>query len=165
MWNGRAAGFTYLGLLIFMAIAGVGMAGIGTLTSVQLQRERETELLFVGEQFRRAIESYYRLTPGPVKMFPKNLQELVEDKRFPKPIRHLRRIYLDPVTGSQDWGIVSFGGRIMGVYSLSLQAPRKKAGFAEPQAEFAKAQTYRDWRFTYLNPADISPHAATSPLR
>ena len=40
------------------------------------QRERETQLVWVGQQFRAALESYHRATPGPVKHLPVSLDEL-----------------------------------------------------------------------------------------
>lgn len=149
--RGKSAGYTYLGLLIFMAMAGIAMAGTGTLTSVQLQREKEEQLLFVGEQFRKAIESYYQSTPSQVKMLPESLEDLLEDKRFPKSQRHLRQIYFDPMTGKQDWELILIGGRILGVHSKSPLNPMKRAGFPGHLKDFSKAKTYQDWKFTYLN--------------
>ena len=51
-------GFTYVGLLLAVALAGVALAAAGTLWSTVAQRDRELELLFVGDQYRRAIGSY-----------------------------------------------------------------------------------------------------------
>src|SRR3954469_24253045 len=42
---GKSGGFTYLLVLIFVAAVGVGLAGIGELTSHADQREKEVELL------------------------------------------------------------------------------------------------------------------------
>ena len=44
----RQAGFSYMGLLAIIAIAGIGMAGTGLVWHQDAQREREKELLFVG---------------------------------------------------------------------------------------------------------------------
>jgi type II secretory pathway pseudopilin PulG len=162
MQSGNQSGFTYIGLMIFIVIAGIGMAGTGTIASVQLQREKEMQLLFVGEQFSKAIESYYLSTPTALKMFPATFQELLEDKRFPKPRRHLRQVYFDPMTGKQEWGLIMLGGRIIGVHSLSARKPRKTAGFPEHQAEFAKAKNYREWRFTYLDPTQAAANIPNS---
>lgn len=149
--NGKSTGYTYLGLLIFMAMAGIAMAGTGTLTSVQMQREKEEQLLFVGEAFRRAIESYYLATPSQVKTLPESLNDLLEDKRFPKPERHLRQIYIDPITGKQEWELIMIGGRVLGVHSKSGLKPMKRAGFPDHLKDFSKAKSYQDWKFTYLN--------------
>src|SRR5207237_7930193 len=78
----RIGGFTYLGLLIIVAVMGAGLAATGTFFSHAAQREKERELLFVGDQYRQAIGSYYRHSPG-TGAYPKKLEELIEDKRFP----------------------------------------------------------------------------------
>ena len=121
-------GFTYLGMLILVAIMGFGLAGFAELYSHAAQREKERELLFIGSQFRNAIESYYNKSPG-AKVYPQKLDDLVEDKRFPMPQHHLRRVYRDPMTGKAEWGMrsvqdepdsTSWGRQnVYDVYSLS----------------------------------------------
>jgi len=96
-------GFTYLGLLFAVAMAGVALAATGTLWSTQRQREREQELLFVGNQIRQAIGSYYQRSPGLVKHYPAKLDDLLKDNRFINVQRHLRQRYLDPLTDSPEW--------------------------------------------------------------
>src|SRR5712671_7176926 len=80
-------GFTYLGVLLIVAVMGFGLAAFGELYSHASQREKERELLFIGDQFRNAIESYYNKSPG-AKLYPKKVEELLEDKRFPMPQHH-----------------------------------------------------------------------------
>jgi type II secretory pathway pseudopilin PulG len=142
-------GFTYLGVLIVVMVMGTALAATGVLWSSTAQREKERELLFVGDQFRQAIESYYRRSPG-ASVYPKSLGELVDDKRFPMPQHHLRRIYPDPVTGSADWGVVEApGGGIMGVHSRSEAAPIKSGNFRLADADFEGRKKYSDWQFVY----------------
>ncbi|HWI36525.1 MAG TPA: type II secretion system protein [Burkholderiales bacterium] len=145
------AGFTYLGVMILVMIMGMGLAAFGTIYSQTAQRDKETELLFVGEQFRQAIASYYKTGPGG--QYPKKLEDLVEDKRFPMPVRHLRRIYADPITGSSDWGIVETPDKagIMGVFSRSEEKPIKSGNFS-PKQEFDDAENYTKWTFVYTPP-------------
>jgi type II secretory pathway pseudopilin PulG len=50
--RGRQAGFTYVAVLILLAVLSAGLASVGTMWHTQAQREREEELLFIGEQFR-----------------------------------------------------------------------------------------------------------------
>ena len=95
-------GFTYLGVLVIVALMGFGLAAFGELYSHAAQREKERELLFVGDQFRNAIASYYNKSPG-AKVYPRKLEDLLEDTRFPMPQHHLRRVYNDPMTGKADW--------------------------------------------------------------
>src|SRR3990172_7233078 len=118
------SGFTYLGLLFVVAMAGVALAATGMLWSTQRQREREQELLFVGNQIRQAIGSYYERSPGLVKRYPAKLDDLLKDNRFINVQRHLRQHYVDPLTDSQEWGLVTAPeGGVMGVYSLATGTP------------------------------------------
>ena len=50
-------GFSYIGLLIAVALLGVGLASAGELWRTAAKREREQELLFAGREFRNAIAS------------------------------------------------------------------------------------------------------------
>ena len=156
------AGFTYLGLLIVVMIVGAGLAATGVLFSHDAQREKERELLFVGHEFRDAIESYYRRSPGTAA-YPQRLEDLVEDKRFPMPQHHLRRIYADPITGQADWALVEApgGAGIMGVHSRSEAAPVKTSNFDAVDAAFDAAQRYADWQFVHKPPEP--PAGGASP--
>jgi type II secretory pathway pseudopilin PulG len=143
----RAAGFTYVGLLIAVVILGLMMSEVGVLWRTQAQREREQELLFIGHEFKAAIASYYA---SGGHQFPQELADLLEDKRFPEPRHHLRRLYLDPMTGAADWTIVRVDmAGITGIASSSKGEPIKKAGFAEDEIKFADATCYCDWQFVY----------------
>lgn len=146
------AGFSFLGLLFLITLMGGALAVTGQVWSVQAQRERERELLWVGGQYAQALRSYYRSSPG-VAQYPLLLADLLEDNRFPTPQRHLRRLYPDPMTRSEQWGLVrTTDGRIVGVYSQSLQRPRKQQGFEPPWTDFAGLQSYADWRFVAEQP-------------
>lgn len=145
--TGRQAGFTYLGLMFAIAIAGIGLAGTGVLWQMESRREKEKELLFIGEEYRRAIGSYYANTPGTDKQYPENLSDLILDKRFPNPVRHLRRLYRDPMTADGQWELIRLQGRIQGVHSRSPEKPIKVAGFGPGLEGLETARSYADWRF------------------
>jgi type II secretory pathway pseudopilin PulG len=131
-----------------VALMGIALAAVGEVWSTTAQRERERELLFVGGQFRQAIGQYYEASPG-VKQYPRKLDDLIEDKRLPVLKRHLRRIYLDPMTGKSDWGLVTQDNQILGVYSLSKDTPLKIANFQAADASLADSTSYSQWRFVY----------------
>lgn len=160
---GRQRGFTYMGLLLFIAMSGIALSVIGPVWHAEAQREREKELLFVGGQLAQAIASYHLHTPGGVKQYPASLEDLLQDKRFPTMRRHLRKLYRDPMTGSADWGLIREQGRITGVYSLSKTKPIKQEGFADNMAAFAGAGSYEKWRFTASGIDGASP-AATAVM-
>lgn len=144
------SGFTYLGLLFSIALVGLLMASVGLLASTERQRERESELLFVGNQIRQAIGSYYENSPGLVKRYPARLDELLKDDRFLKTRRHLRQIYPDPMTGSADWELIPAPeGGIMGVRIPSQAMPMKQSGFSESDSAFENAKAYSEWAFVY----------------
>lgn len=158
-----------LALLFLLAVLGTGMAALGTVWTTAVQREKEAELLFIGAQFSRALESYHRLSPGPERSYPQTLEALVLDPRFPMPVRHLRRIYADPMTGVPEWGLIRDAqGGIIGVHSLSEGTPYKQAGLAPGQEGFAEAASYRDWVFKAKaepSPATTTEGAGNQPER
>jgi len=81
-----------------VATLGAVGAAFGELTSHAVQREKERDLLFVGNEYRKAIAGYYRGTPGAIKRYPQSLEDLLEDRRYPTPVRHSRRA--QPVAGT-----------------------------------------------------------------
>jgi type II secretory pathway pseudopilin PulG len=161
----RLRGFTYVGLLIAVALISIGLAAVGQLWSTAMKRERERELLFIGAEFRRAIGHYYEASPG-VKQYPRRLEELLEDQRFPVVKRHLRKIYLDPMTGKPNWGLIVQGDRILGVHSRSTDPPLKSDNFETSDNSFAGSGTYSDWRFVYAPlEAEATPVAPRTQQR
>jgi type II secretory pathway pseudopilin PulG len=154
----RQGGFTFLGLLAFVALSGVAMVAASLLWSTMSRREREVELLFVGEQYRAAIARYRERNTVRADRLPRDLSELLLDDTQVPPQRYLRKLFADPITGKRDWGLVlAPGGGILGVYSNSGQAPLKRAGFPQAFAEFASAKHYNEWRF--IVPAEGSGDA------
>lgn len=122
------AGSVMLGFLVMLALFSVGLLAAAQWLLSMTRSEKEAELLFVGQQYRSAIESY-RLSGG-VNQYPRRLEDLLLDPRLPTIKRHLRRLYPDPITGQPIWGIVKApDGGILGVFSLSTQEPLKRQGF------------------------------------
>lgn len=146
----RNAGFTYLAVLFLIAIMGIVLAVAGVMWSTAQRRDKEKELLFVGNEFRKAIAAYYESTPGTVKRYPNSFNDLLKDNRKLATVRHLRRIYNDPITSKSEWGIVRApDGGIMGVYSMADEPTIKRSGFLLRDRAFENAKLYSDWRFVY----------------
>ncbi|MEI6719586.1 MAG: type II secretion system protein [Betaproteobacteria bacterium] len=142
-----------------------------------VRRSQEAQLIFIGQEFKAAIKSFYDATPGAAKQLPKSLEDLLLDTRFPTVRRHLRRLYVDPLTGRAQWGLVATPAGISGVYSLSQMEPFKnrgttsadKAGIATAAEPLGQAgarpvqrtvEKYSDWKFL----ASLSqPQEATVP--
>jgi type II secretory pathway pseudopilin PulG len=147
---GLEAGFNYIGLMILVAVTGVALAAAGEVWQVSLKREKEQELLFVGNQFRNALTLYYQSSAPQGKRFPMSLEDLLRDPRTPALRRYLRKIYVDPITGTPEWGLIKGpGGEIYGVHSLSDDEPVKKAGFEKINRNLEGKSRYSEWIFVY----------------
>lgn len=143
-----ATGFTYIALLFLIVIMGVALASAAEVWHTVVQREKEQELLFVGDQFRRAIDQYAKHAQAGSGRFPMSLEDLLKDARYPDTRRYLRKIYNDPITGSSNWGLVKGpSGEIFGIYSLSEDEPLKKRNFSSAYASFEDKVKYSDWVF------------------
>lgn len=145
-----ARGFTYLAVLLLVALIGIGLAATGEVWHTVAMREKEAQLLYVGDRYRRAIERYY--SSGPAQ-YPRRLQDLLKDPRKQDTERYLRKLYPDPLGAGGEWALVKApDGGIMGVYSPSEGKPIKRAGFSPDDSDFAKASAYSDWKFVYVPP-------------
>lgn len=148
--NKHVRGFTYLSVIIVVAIVGLVSASAIKLGSV-LQRSRaELELLDIGAAFSDALKSYADATPQGMPPQPPSLQDLLKDPRFPGTRRHLRKIFVDPMTGKAEWGIVYRGDKIgvLAVYSLSDAKPVKIGNFPARYSGFEGKNNISDWKFT-----------------
>lgn len=143
-----ARGFTYIGLLFLVVLIGILLSSAGPLWQTEARREKEQQLLFVGRQYQEAIASYHALQVNGANQYPPSIAALLEDRRFPMPVRHLRRRYVDPITNSDEWGLVREAGGIVAIYSLSADEPIKRDDFPPCCENFANAKHYSDWRFT-----------------
>ncbi len=144
----RQQGAVLLIVLLFVLLTTLGASSMVEMHQTQTRREKEEQLLFVGDQYRRAIASYYGVTPpGGARSLPKSIDDLLKDKRFPSPMQHLRQAYPDPMTGKVDWTLVRTGGGISGVRSQSTLEPIKKGGFPERYRRFEAKASYADWVF------------------
>ncbi len=147
MLRGRHGGFTYIGLLVAVAIIGIVLAAAGTLWSIAAQREKEADLLFIGHQFRAAISRYYAVNGF---RYPRELADLVSDEGSAVPRHFIRQVYRDPMTGEADWQIIrAADGGVMGIASRSNAKAIKRANFTQLDAGFKDMESYSDWQFTY----------------
>jgi type II secretory pathway pseudopilin PulG len=153
-------GAVLLMVLVTISLLGLmaGMAGSSWQTIVQ--RSKEEDLLWKGNQIRRAIESYYtspQIQGTAAKAFPSQLQHLLVDPRFLEKTHHLRRLYPDPMTG-KEWDLIRGpGGQIIGVKSSSNKVPFKQDGFSEINHKFRGQQSYANWQFVYQPPKNTHP--------
>jgi len=109
-------GFTYLALLLAIAILGIGLSMASEVWVTTARRQKVEQVEWIGDQFSQALCSYYAASPGSVKVFPTTPEELLEDRRYLTIRRHLRSLYANPFTGKLDWQwMVGADGRLRGV--------------------------------------------------
>lgn len=93
-------GFTLVAVVVAMAVMAILMEVAVQTVTFQRQREKEEELIFRGQQYVEAVR-LFRARQG---RFPLTLKELAETKP-----RVLRKVWLDPITGKNDWVPVFLG--------------------------------------------------------
>lgn len=152
----RQRGMGYLAVLLALTVVGLLIPGAQQIWHSSAQRDKETELLFVGHQFRLALASYRDRSPPGSPTTPASLEELLQDPRFPQTVRHLRRLWTDPMTQQADWVLLRQQGRIVGVHSRSEQLVRRTAHTA-PHDAFAGTTRYDQWVFTALDTPAAKP--------
>jgi type II secretory pathway pseudopilin PulG len=87
-----------------------------------IQRDREIETMQRGKQYIRAVQLYYR----KFNAYPPNVDALVKTNN----IRFLRKKYVDPTTGKDEWKPVLFGQN---------KTPQAMGFFGQPLAAAAGA--------------------------
>jgi type II secretory pathway pseudopilin PulG len=94
-------GYILLAAIFFLALLVISLAVAAPQVAKSIQRDREVETFHRGMQYRRAIQLYYR----KFHAYPPNADALVKTNE----IRFLRKKYIDPMTGKDDWKPVLYG--------------------------------------------------------
>lgn len=127
--------------VVIIAIMSIAMGVAVQTAEFQMRREREAELIFRGTQFIEAI----RLYKTKYGRYPMQLKEIYEAKP-----RVIRKKWKDPITDSEDWGLIFLGqdGRTSGQQGRQLAGPgglQKDPGSGqspmETQTPFGEAGT------------------------
>ncbi len=159
-----AGGFTYVSVIILVAIIGLVTATSLRLGATMQRAAAERELLYIGEQFSEALKSYAAATPAGQPQQPPTMKELLKDPRFPGVRRHLRKIFVDPITGSTEWGIIYMGDKVgvLGIHSLSTAQPIKVSNFPARFQAFEGKHKLSEWVFTF-NGQEAPPPGQVKP--
>jgi len=98
---GREEGFLLLGVLFMILLVMIALAVAAPKIADSIRRDKEQETIQRGKQYARAIRMYY----NKFGRYPNTIDQLVKtnDQRF------LRKRYLDPMTGKDDWRIIHNG--------------------------------------------------------
>ncbi len=136
--------FTIMSLLTMMAVP---------LAAYRVKRDKERELRYALREIRKAIDAYKDATLQnkiEVKLgtegYPETLEILVQGVKLSqsadgKTIKFLRRIPMDPMTGTYDWGkrsmqddpkAQSWGGQnVFDIYTKSTERARDGTPYSE----------------------------------
>lgn len=119
-------GFSFVELLVVTALLGILASAIMPLAHVAMQRQREIELRRALRELRTAIDHYKdaadqgMIAATELKLgnegYPPTLEVLVEGVRASgdatdRKLKFLRRIPIDPITRSKEWGMRSYQDR------------------------------------------------------
>ena len=121
-------------LLVFLMAAIVALMLYQQLPREAFESERDKEQLLIdrGEQYTRAIQLYYLANN---RQYPTSIDDLEKrEKRF------LRRRYVDPFTGKDDWRIIHTNGAFL-TDSLVKKPPTDTQG--QPAGNTTDASTNR----------------------
>jgi type II secretory pathway pseudopilin PulG len=94
-------GYMLVAVMFMLAILIIAMSVAAPKIAKQIQRDREVETMRRGKQYARAIKLYYK----QFNAYPPNMDALVKTNE----IRFLRKKYLDPMTGKDDWKPIALG--------------------------------------------------------
>ena len=94
-------GYILLIAIFLVALLVLSLAVAAPQIAKSIQRDRDLETFHRGMQYRRAIQLYYRTFHN----YPPNLDALVKTNN----IRFLRKKYIDPITGKDDWKPIMVG--------------------------------------------------------
>src|SRR6266702_867216 len=94
-------GYILVAVVFMTAILILSLAVALPRVRASIQRDREIETMRRGKQYIRAVQLYYR----KFHAYPPNLDALVKTNE----IRFLRKKYLDPTTGKEEWKPIMLG--------------------------------------------------------
>src|SRR6185437_11732813 len=94
-------GYILIAVLFLVALVLIGLAVAAPRMAKSIQRDKEIEAVHRGEQYKRAIQLYYR----KFGRYPSSIDQLVDTNN----IRFLRKKYTDPITGKDDWRLIHPG--------------------------------------------------------
>jgi type II secretory pathway pseudopilin PulG len=99
--NPSENGYILITAVFMLAIFIIALAVAAPRVAKSIQREREIETMHRGKQYARAVKLYYRR----FGRYPPNIAALVNTNE----VRFLRKKYIDPTSGKEDWKPISVG--------------------------------------------------------
>ncbi|MGC2637282.1 MAG: hypothetical protein WA294_08875 [Acidobacteriaceae bacterium] len=111
------AGYVLLAVIFLTFLLLLSLAIAAPKIAMSIQRDKDLETIHRGEQYKRALQLYYRQFGS----YPTTIDQLVSTNN----IRFLRKRYTDPETGKDDWKPVIYGQahvRPLGFFGQPLSA-------------------------------------------
>jgi general secretion pathway protein G len=151
------AGYTFVELVVVSMLLIILASAVLPLARVTIQRQREVELRRVLREMRTAIDKYKDsvdagLIGGPdVKVgsegYPPDLDTLVEgvsvqNDASGRKLKFLRRVPVDPMTKSTDWGMRSYQDK---PDSTNWGGQNVYDVFTKSEATALDGTKYKDW--------------------
>jgi type II secretory pathway pseudopilin PulG len=97
----REEGYILLAVMFMLVILIISLSVAAPMIKKEIQRDRDVETMQRGKQYMRAIKLYYKKFGS----YPPNVDALVKTNN----IRFLRKKYVDPTTGKDEWRPIRFG--------------------------------------------------------
>ena len=153
----RDRGYTFVELLVVVTILIILASAVLPLAQVTSQRQREGELRRSLREMRTAIDKFKdgvdtgqipltELGPGN-EGYPPDLETLVDgvtaaNDATGRKLKYLRRIPMDPMTNSSDWGLRSYQDR---PDSTSWGGQNVFDVYSKANGTALDGTKYRDW--------------------
>ena len=97
----QQGGYVILAILFALTLMIIALAAAAPSVATALKRTKEEELVRRGQQYALGIRRFYK----KFGRYPSSVDQLENTNN----IRFLRRRYLDPLTGKDDWTPIQFG--------------------------------------------------------
>jgi type II secretory pathway pseudopilin PulG len=136
-------GYTLVALIVGLTVMAILIAGVLPMASAESQRDKEAELIFRGFQYAEGIRNFHRR----YGRYPNTLKEM-----FEMHPRTLRKLWKDPMTNSDKWGLVTAAGAPV----TTTVAPRS-GGLAPTPAPTPTPNTFPSATGGPGNPGDQPP--------
>ena len=99
--NSSEEGYILVAVMFMLAILIIALSVAAPKIAKEIQRDREIETMHRGKQYARGVKLYYKKFGA----YPPSVDALVKTNE----IRFLRKKYIDPTTGKEDWKAIHLG--------------------------------------------------------
>lgn len=155
-WRGQR-GFTFVELLVVSTIMLILASAVMPLARVTVQRQKEAELRHELREMRTAIDKFKDAADAGLiaatdlkagaEGYPPDLKTLVEgvsvtNDQTGRKLKFLRRIPIDPLTNSTEWGLRSYQDR---PDSTSWGGQNVYDVYTKAEGKALDGTNYKDW--------------------